>query len=242
MTDIRTLQNIVVLSTVSQPYGDWLDSAVSKAEANIEQGRVHQAIHDQMGLVVDSQARRAGFTANEDGDHIYNYLYAQSQKQELDPQTTRVLRAYLPLPDDLLDAAIDNLPEEIAALPKEEQARFILMTMAVIHKESVFNASFVQPSSATGLMQIKPTTAGVSSAELLDPAVNIREGMEELYDCFCQGAGDFNFDYKTTALLCYRWGDTGAKNAPNKKYPKQVMLRYRLYKKLYESEVIRALG
>lgn len=54
------------------------------------------------------------------------------------------------------------------------------LVAAVIYVESRFDPAAVSSDGAVGLMQIKPSTAGLTANELLDPAVNLRAGTAHL--------------------------------------------------------------
>lgn len=179
---------------------------------------------------------------------------ALEKGQNIDPTRLKYLRAYLPI--DLtvpaynempyLHLIIYNLPPEIRKLSVEEQAKFILFVMAIMHQESKFDAECIGPvldkpgDNAVGLMQIRPSTAGVERATLMDPASNMRYGMKYLYQLFSRG-GRFNFDNKSLVLAGYSSGPVKANELKNGLYARTTLAKYKLYRELYLQEVIDSL-
>lgn len=61
---------------------------------------------------------------------------------------------------------------------------------AVIFSESGGNPESISSAGAVGLMQILPTTAGISKSELLNVNVNLRTGVKLLNEMYSNGMND----------------------------------------------------
>lgn len=74
------------------------------------------------------------------------------------------------------------------------------LVASVIQSESAGNPYAVSSKGAVGLMQVLPSTAGMTSAQLMDPATNIDAGTVYLAQMINQ------FGSVDTALAAYNWG------------------------------------
>lgn len=201
------------------------------------------------GYAVDLSKPKPG------NDLLVRYLEDNANSLEkghnIDPTRLKYLKAYLPI--DLtvptynempyLHLIIINLPQEIRNLSLEEQAKFILFVMAIIHHESKFNPECLGPDldipgdNAVGLMQVRPSTAGVDRATLLDPAQNMKHGMKYLYKMFSRG-GVYNFNNKSLALAGYSSGPGRSNELKTGLYARTVLAKYKLFRELYLAEAV----
>jgi len=171
----------------------------------------------------------------------------------LNAETETYVRSYLPLHltelntgQEFLSLILASLPEELKQEhTPEEQAAFICMALAIIHHESKFTPESIGPElkgrpdrdRAVGLMQVRPSTAGLTRDELLDPNTNLRAGLAYLYELFCKPTGEYNFEYKSVTLAAYSSGHRNGHRYKNKLYPRTALAKYRLYRAFYYQEI-----
>jgi Transglycosylase SLT domain len=97
-------------------------------------------------------------------------------------------------------ASAINIPQTIAdtatSLGIDPNVALELATV-----ESSLNPSAVSSEGAIGLFQVMPTTAGMTAAQLMDPATNINAGLGYLAQLLAQYSGNYQ-----EALAAYNWG------------------------------------
>ncbi len=103
---------------------------------------------------------------------FYGILYARYYEGDRPPREPRGPADPLALSDwdDLMRAAADSVGLDWR------------LVAAVCYQESRFNPDAVSPAGAVGLMQVLPRLAGVDSASLHDPEINLRIGARMLAD------------------------------------------------------------
>jgi len=239
-----------------------LNNGVDKVKELFAQGNNWDAI-GKMEWVVIMWAKKQGYKADKDakrpGRNILNKFlmacYRDIEKgRALPGNTTEYFKAYLPLHlielttgKEYLELIYENLPEEMLdALTPDEVASFICMALAVIHKESRFSnvppeqsgiAGVPEEDWACGLMQVRPSTAGLSREELEDPETNLGVGLSYLYKQF-KINGEYDFEYKSVALAGYSSGPSRSNELKNGLYARSVRARYRVIKALYFAEIV----
>jgi hypothetical protein len=175
----------------------------------------------------------------------------------IDAENETLLKSFLPL--KYLDYYIEKLPSEVKAMPPDRRAEFILLALALSHKESCFDRKCVSKRGAYGVMQVKVEAAhevGLKvedGRKLLHPPSGIQAGMRYLYRMMY-----FYYDYyhvnvsispEIYALAAYNKGPSGGARFVNKyaddgtvieknDYTKNVYVKWQLYDQLYYDDIL----
>lgn len=112
--------------------------------------------------------------------------------------------------EKILDVELDgNIQQEIFDICKENSIDFCLV-MAIIEKESNFDASCISKSKDYGLMQInvvnhKRLSKKTGTTDFLDPIQNVKAGVYMLTDLFDR------YEDASMVLMAYNMGEGRAK-------------------------------
>ena len=145
-----------------------------------------------------------------------------------------------------LSIVMKNLPAAVRKMKIKDQAAFILLAMALMHRETKFNPGKISEVGAKGLMQIMEKTAAGIVKEfmpeearsgrsirslLLDPETNIKIGLFFVYRALSK-RGNLAVTEDNIIEIC-----RDDYNPGHATYPREVLATYRLYVKLYSDQL-----
>jgi soluble lytic murein transglycosylase-like protein len=128
-----------------------------------------------------------------------------------------------------VQAVLGEVPygEQIAAVAAEHGVDGLLVA-AVVEVESTFDPAAGSRRGAVGLMQLLPSTAGLSRSRLLEPGANLDAGTAYLSELITRFEGDLEL-----ALAAYNAGPTNVRRydgvppfPETERYVEKVLTRY----------------